>query len=160
MNARNPAELIALLRPGQRLLGIDPGTKTLGLALSDPSRRIASPLRTIARVPFRHVRDELAALAADEEIGGIVLGLPLHLDGGEGRRAQAARALAVNLERALALPVALWDERWSTAAVTRTLRDADAPRRRRKQAVDTMAAAYILQGALDRARAPCIAAGG
>jgi putative Holliday junction resolvase len=152
MSARNPAELAALLGPEQRLLGIDPGEKSLGLALSDPSRTVATPLRVLPRKKFSAAVAELAQLAAAEDIGGIVVGLPLNMDGSEGPAAQSARAFAANLERELGLPTALWDERLSTAAVTRTLLTADASRKRRAEVVDKMAAAYILQGALDRIR--------
>lgn len=152
MNARNPAELTEQLRPGQRLLGIDPGTKTLGLALSDPTRSVANPLRAMARRNLAQILAELADLVASEEVGGIVVGLPLNMDGRESPRSQSARALAASLERGLEIPVALWDERWSTVAVTRTLLDSGASRRRRREVADKMAAAYILQGALDRAR--------
>ena len=152
MNARNPAELTEQLRPGQRLLGIDPGTKTLGLALSDPTRSVANPLRAMARRNLAQILAELADLVASEEVGGIVVGLPLNMDGRESPRSQSARALAASLERGLEIPVALWDERWSTVAVTRTLLNSGASRRRRREVADKMAAAYILQGALDRAR--------
>jgi len=153
MNARNPTDLARLLGPEQRLLGIDPGEKTLGLALSDPSRTVATPLRTLARTTLRATVEELTELARTENLGGIVVGLPVNMDGSEGPSAQSARALAANLERELRLPTALWDERLSTTAVTRTLLEADASRKRRTEVVDKMAAAYILQGALDRIRA-------
>ncbi|MDA1133135.1 MAG: Holliday junction resolvase RuvX [Proteobacteria bacterium] len=153
MNTRKPADLAALLQPDHRLLGIDPGEKSLGLALSDGSRTIATPLRVLPRTTFAAVAAELAALARAENLGGIVVGLPLNMDGSAGPSAQSARALAANLERELGLPTLLWDERLSTAAVTRTLLDANASRKRRAGAVDKLAAAYILQGLLDRLRA-------
>lgn len=135
-----------------RLLGIDLGEKTIGLALSDVGRSIATPLETIRRTKFTPDAEQIRALALRFEIGGIVLGLPLNMDGSEGPRAQATRAFARNLKPLLGLPILFWDERLSTAAVTRILLDADASRIRRGQVIDKMAAAYILQGALDRMR--------
>jgi putative Holliday junction resolvase len=138
------------LRPGERLMGIDLGTKTIGLALSDVSRIIASPLETIWRTKFTADARALLGLAERHGVGALVLGYPLNLDGTRGPRAQAAESFARNLARLTERPVALWDERMSTAAVTRTLIEADTSRARRAQVVDKMAAAYILQGALDR----------
>lgn len=135
---------------GKRLIGIDLGTKTIGLALSDVSRSIASPLETIRRTKFSADVKRLAELAARHGVGGLVVGLPLNMDGSEGPRAQATRAFVRNLATHLPLPVAFWDERLTTAAVTRTLLEADASRARRSDLVDKMAASYILQGALDR----------
>lgn len=135
---------------GQRLIGIDLGTRTIGLALSDVGRSIASPLETIKRTKFSTDVKRLVELAAKHGVGGLVLGLPLNMDGSEGPRAQATRAFVRNLAAHLPLPVALWDERLTTAAVTRTLLEADASRARRSDLVDKMAASYILQGALDR----------
>jgi len=135
---------------GKRLIGIDLGTKTIGLALSDVSRSIASPLQTIRRTKFSADVKRLAELAARHGVGGLVVGLPLNMDGSEGPRAQATRAFVRNLATHLPLPVAFWDERLTTAAVTRTLLEADASRARRSDLVDKMAASYILQGALDR----------
>ena len=146
------AELAAGLARGERLLGVDLGTKTIGLALSDVERRIATPLETIQRVKFTPDEERLRAVSARHGVGGLVVGLPLNMDGSEGPRAQATRAFVRNLGPLLALPVAFWDERLSTAAVTRALIDADASRARRAVLVDKMAAAYILQGALDRLR--------
>ena len=140
------------LPKGARLLGVDLGDKTIGLALSDVGRSIATPLETIRRTKFTPDAARLCALAARFEVGGIVIGLPLNMDGSEGPRAQATRSFVRNLKPLLDLPVAFWDERLSTAAVTRTLLDADASRARRGEVVDKMAAAYILQGALDRLR--------
>lgn len=134
----------------QRLLGLDLGTKTIGLALSDVMLTIASPLETIRRTKFTADAEQLLALAARHGVGGLVLGYPLNMDGSKGPRAQASESFARNLQRLSDLPVALWDERLSTAAVTRTLLEADASRRRRAELVDKMAASYILQGALDR----------
>jgi len=135
---------------GKRLIGIDLGTKTIGLALSDVSRSIASPLETIRRTKFSADVKRLAELAARHGVGGLVVGLPLNMDGSEGPRAQATRAFVRNLATHLPLPVAFWDERLTTAAGTRTLLEADASRARRSDLVDKMAASYILQGALDR----------
>lgn len=133
-----------------RLLGIDLGTKTIGLALSDAGRAIASPLETLARSKFTADAEALRALAAQHAIGGIVIGLPLKLDGTESPRSQSTRAFATNLAKALALPVLLWDERLSTVAVERALLEADMSRAKRAERIDKLAAAYILQGALDR----------
>ena len=146
-------ELAGRLPPGARLLGLDLGTKTIGLALSDVTRSVATPLETIRRAKFQKDADSLLAVAARFEVGGLVIGLPLNMDGSEGPRAQATRAFARNLASRTELPMAFWDERLSTAAVTRTLIEADASRARRAELVDKMAAAYILQGALDRLRA-------
>ena len=142
--------LVQSLSKSARLLGIDLGEKTIGLALSDVGRSIATPLETIRRTKFTPDAERIRALASRFEVGGIVMGLPLNMDGSEGPRAQATRAFVRNLTALLGLPVVFWDERLSTAAVTRTLLDADASRARRSQLVDKMAAAYILQGALDR----------
>ena len=152
----NPVDLAtlkALHRPNSRLLGIDPGTKTLGLALSDGSLRIASPLRTIARKKFAADAAELGRLVAEYDIFGLVVGLPLNMDGSEGPRAQSARALTRNLDAALQLPIALWDERLTTVAAERTLLEADLSRKKRSEKIDAVAAGLILQGALDRMRA-------
>lgn len=134
-----------------RLLGLDLGTKTLGLALSDPGRMIASPLETLRRTKLTKDAARLAALCEAHAIVGLVLGLPINMDASEGPRAQSTRAFAANLTARLPLPppLLLWDERLSTDAVTRTLIEADMSRRRRAQVVDKLAATYILQGALD-----------
>jgi putative Holliday junction resolvase len=134
------------------LLGLDLGEKTIGLALSDARRQIASPLRTIARTKFRADATALVAEAKAHAVVGLVLGLPLNMDGSEGPRAQATRAFARNLAALTDLPIAFWDERLSTVAVTQTMLDADLSRKRRAEIVDKLAAAYILQGALDRLR--------
>jgi len=133
-------------------MGVDLGSKTIGLALSDVSLTVATPLETIRRTKFTADATRLLALAAEHGAGGLVIGLPVNMDGTEGPAAQSARAFARNLEKLSALPVAFWDERLSTAAVTRTLIEADASRARRAEAVDKLAAAYILQGALERLR--------
>ncbi|MTJ84317.1 MAG: Holliday junction resolvase RuvX [Telmatospirillum sp.] len=133
----------------QRLLGLDLGTKTIGLALSDVSRTIASPLSTIARTKFTRDVQDLFKVIEAHDVGGLVLGLPVSMDGTEGPRCQSTRQFATNLLALRDLPLTFWDERLSTAAVPRTLLEADASRRRRAEVVDKMAAAYILQGALD-----------
>ena len=132
-----------------RLLGADLGTKTIGLALSDVERRIATPLETIRRTKFTPDAGKLKGIVERFGVGGLVIGLPLNMDGSEGPRVQATRAFARNLDALVPCPVAFWDERLSTLAVTRTLIDADASRRRRADLVDKMAAAYVLQGFLD-----------
>ena len=144
-----PAELLSLLGRDQRLMGLDLGTKTIGLALSDVSRTIATPFDTIRRTKFTKDAEALLAILDKQGVGGLVLGLPVEMDGQEGARCQSTRAFAANLARLRDLPVAFWDERLSTAAVTRTLLEADATRKRRAEVVDKMAAAYILQGLLD-----------
>jgi putative holliday junction resolvase len=145
-------DFAAALTPGTRLIGIDGGTKTLGLALSDVSRTIASPLETIIRTKFKADAARLLELVAQHEISGLVLGWPVNLDGSEGPRAQATRALARNLNALTPLPILLWDERLTTAAAERMLIDADASRKRRAEVVDKLAATLILQGSLDRLR--------
>ncbi len=132
------------------LIGLDLGTKTVGVAVSDPDRRIAAPVETIARKRFHLDAERVLELAAERRAVGIVLGLPINMDGTEGPRAQSTRAFARNLARLTELPIALWDERLSTAAVERALIAADASRAKRKAVIDQHAAAYILQGALDR----------
>ena len=143
--------LVAALPKGARLLGIDLGTKTIGLALSDVERRIATPLETLKRTKFTPDADAIRRVVDRFGVGGLVVGLPLNMDGTEGPRSQATRAFVRNLKPLVKIPVAFWDERLSTMAVTRTLIEADASRDRRGALVDKMAAAYILQGALDRA---------
>jgi putative Holliday junction resolvase len=140
------------LAPGARLLGLDLGEKTIGLALSDTQRTIATPMRTLKRGKFAADAALLDHIISVEGIGALVVGLPLNMDGSDGPSAQSARAFARNWANRSEIPVILWDERLSTSAVTRTLMDADASRRRRAEVVDKMAAAYILQGALDRLR--------
>ncbi len=142
-------DLPALLKRDQRLLGLDLGTKTIGLALSDVSRTIATPLQTIIRKKFTQDAEALLAIVAKHDVGGLVLGLPVSMDGTEGPRCQSSRSFAANLLKMREIPIVFWDERWSTAAVTRTLLEADASRARRAELVDKLAAAYILQGALD-----------
>jgi putative holliday junction resolvase len=144
-------EDLALILPVKaRLIGLDLGAKTIGVAISDVERRLASPLRTLPRGAFATDAHSLTAIFAEFEIAGIVLGLPLNLDGRDNPRAQSTRAFARNLSTRTDLPIVYWDERFSTAVVTRALIANDVSRARRAQIVDKMAAAYILQGALDR----------
>lgn len=133
-----------------RLIGIDAGTKTLGLALSDGTRMIASPLETITRTKFSADAVRLLALCQSHTVTGLVLGFPRNLDGTEGPRAQATRALARNLNKLTVLPILLWDERLTTAQAERMLIDADQSRKRRDEVIDKLAATVILQSALDR----------
>ncbi|MBV9861506.1 MAG: Holliday junction resolvase RuvX [Alphaproteobacteria bacterium] len=146
----NAAALNAALPPGSRLLGLDVGTKTIGLALSDTRRVIATPFETIRRRRFRDDAPALLATIERHGVGGLVVGLPLTLDGRDGPRTQGVRQFARNLLAVRDLPLLLWDERLSTAAVTREMIAADMTRRRRAEIVDKVAAAYILQGCLDR----------
>src|SRR5580658_563319 len=145
-------EAAAFLPERGALIGLDLGTKTIGVASSDPDRRVAAPVETIARKRFNLDAQRILDLAAERRAAGFVLGLPVNMDGSEGPRAQATRAFARNLAKLTALPIALWDERLSTAAVERTLIAADASRAKRKAVIDQHAATYILQGALDRLR--------
>jgi putative holliday junction resolvase len=138
----------AALPQGGRLLGLDVGTKTIGTALCDTEWMIASAAELIRRTKFAADLEALRRLADRQRVAGIVVGLPLNLDGSESPRSQSVRAFARNLAP-LGLPVLLWDERWSTQAVTRTLIEADASRARRAELIDKMAAGYILQGAID-----------
>ena len=133
---------------GGRLMGLDVGTKTIGVALCDSGWTIATPTELLHRAKFAADLAKLRTLATAQSVKGVVVGLPLNMDGSDSPRTQSTRAFARNLAP-LGLPVLLWDERWSTQAVTRTLIDADASRARRAELVDKMAAAYILQGALD-----------
>jgi putative Holliday junction resolvase len=140
------------LAPGQRLLGLDLGEKTIGLALSDTSRSVATPMETLRRSKFTADAEKLGKIVAEQDVGAVVIGLPLNMDGSAGPSAQSARAFGRNLATRMPVPVIFWDERLSTVAVTRALLDADTSRRRRADLVDKMAAAYILQGAVDRLR--------
>ena len=148
----DPTAFAALLPEGRRLLGLDLGTKTIGLALSDVLRTVASPLETLRRKKFSIDVEQLKRHADEHAIAGFVLGLPINLDGSEGPRAQATRAFARNLNAHTPLPVLLWDERLTTAAAERMLIEADTSRKRRAEVVDSVAATLILQGALDRLR--------
>ncbi len=141
------------LPPRGRLIGVDLGSKTIGLALSDVERRIATPLMTIERKKFTPDAQQLIAQIVRHEAFALIVGLPLNMDGSEGPRVQATRAFVRNLARLTQAPFVFWDERLSTAAVTRALIEQDASRAKRAEVVDRMAAAYILQGALDRLNA-------
>jgi len=145
-------EAARLLPPRGALLGLDLGTKTIGVAASDPDRRLATGVETIARKKFAVDAARVLALAAERKSVGFVLGLPINMDGSEGPRAQSTRAFARNFAQLTELPIALWDERLSTAAVERDLIAADASRAKRAAVIDQHAAAFILQGALDRLR--------
>jgi putative Holliday junction resolvase len=148
-----PSELKAKLARNQTILGLDLGTKTIGLALSDTAYIVASPLLTIARRKFSQDAAELEALIVKYHVGALVLGLPVEMDGSEGPRAQSTRSFVAEFLKRRDLPVAFWDERLSTAAVQRMLTDeADLSRKRRAEVVDKTAAAYILQGALEAMR--------
>jgi putative Holliday junction resolvase len=144
------AEMARHLPKRGALLGLDLGSKTIGVAASDPDRRFAAPVETIRRKSAAADAERLLALAAERQAVAFVLGLPLNMDGSEGPRAQSTRAFARNLARHTDLPIALWDERLSTAAVERELIAADASRKKRAAVIDAHAAAFILQGALDR----------
>lgn len=142
------AEMKSQLKPRQRLLGMDPGTKTIGLALSDTTLMIATPMEIIRRKRFKDDVARLREIVADQNVGGFVIGWPVNMDGSEGPRCQSVRAFSENLAKEFDLPQTLWDERLSTSAVERTLLEADSSRAKRKDVIDKMAAAYILQGAL------------
>ncbi len=143
-------ELAARLIIGRPLLGLDPGTKTIGIAISDSLHNIATPLQTVRRRKFATDAEEILEVINEYQAGGIILGLPLNMDGSEGPRVQSVRAFARNLSPRVKLPICFWDERLSTIAVERTLLEADATRKRRSEVIDKMAAGFILQGALDR----------
>ena len=143
---------LAALPSSGKLLGLDLGTKTIGVAISDGMRYSATPLETIKRSKFTADAERLKVLITENAAVGIVLGLPLNMDGSEGPRAQSTRAFARNLAQRIAIPIVFWDERLSTSAVTRTLIEADVRRDKRAEVVDKLAASYILQGALERLR--------
>ena len=143
-------DLSAHLGPRQRILGLDVGSKTVGLALSDPALGLATPLSTIRRTKLAADTRALLDVIGEFQVGALVVGLPINMDGSEGPRCQSVRQFVTNIEQAVDLPIALWDERLSTAAVTRELIEADVSRKRRGQVVDKLAASFILQGALDR----------
>lgn len=149
------AQFAAALPAGRGLMGLDLGTKTIGVAISDRLLSAATPLETVKRVKFTTDAARLADIAAGREIAGLILGLPANMDGSEGPRAQSTRAFARNLTRVAGLqglPIAFWDERLSTVAAERALLEADTTRKRRAEVIDAVAAGYILQGALDRLR--------
>ncbi len=146
----NFLEAMAQFPSSGALLGLDLGTKTIGLAVSNPERSLATPLATIRRKKFTTDAEELLEFATSRQVVGLILGLPLNMDGSEGPRAQATRAFARNLGGKTDLPIAYWDERLSTAAAERELISLDTKRAKRAEIIDEMAASYILQGALDR----------
>ena len=150
MPVLNLMDAAALLPARGALIGLDLGTQTIGVSASDPDRRLAAPVETVARRRFNQDAQRLLELASERRAIGFVLGLPINMDGTEGARAQSTRAFARNFAKLTELPIALWDERLSTAAVERALIAADASRARRKAVIDQHAATYILQGALDR----------
>ena len=139
---------------GKSLIGLDLGTKTIGIALSDPQWTVASPRETIRRTKFNADAERLVEIILEDKVGGLVLGLPLNMDGSEGPRVQSTRTFARNLTPKIDIPIFFWDERLSPVAVTRTLLEADTSRKRRDEVVDKMAAAFILQGVLERLRNP------
>ncbi len=143
-------DFAAALQPMSALMGLDLGEKTIGVAVSDRTRGVASPLETVRRKKFTLDSSRLLEIIGDREIGGILLGLPKNMDGSEGPRCQSTRAFARNLSRLTDLPIGFWDERLSTVAAEKALLEADTTRKRRGQVIDHVAAGYILQGALDR----------
>ncbi len=146
----NPSDLKPFLKKGARLLGLDVGTKTIGMALSDTILMVATPFDTIRRTRFRDDAQRLLTTIAQQDVGGVVIGLPLALDGSDSPRTQGVRQFAKNLMTHTDLPIVFWDERLSTAAVERGMIEGDLSRSRRAQLIDKAAAAYILQGLLDR----------
>lgn len=142
-------EIKTLLPAGARLLGLDLGAKTIGMAISDPGFTVASPVGTIRRAKFTKDFETLSATIAERKVGGLIIGLPMNMDGSEGPRCQSTRQFAANFLERMDIPICFWDERLSTAAVERAMIGADLSRAKRKRSVDTAAAAYILQGALD-----------
>ena len=150
MIVEDVAAFLATLPVNRAVCGLDLGDKTIGFAVSDLRRQVATPLLVIRRVKFTEDAARLLALLAERSIAGIVLGLPLNMDGSEGKRVQSTRAFARNLTRLTDLPITFWDERLSTVAAERALLEADTSRKRRSEVIDQVAAGYILQGALDR----------
>ncbi|MEM6658918.1 MAG: Holliday junction resolvase RuvX [Pseudomonadota bacterium] len=146
------ADFAATLPAMTALIGLDLGEKTIGVAVSDRMRGVASPLETVRRKKFTLDAARVLQITKDRDIGGLVLGLPKNMDGTEGPRCQSTRAFARNLSRLTELPIGFWDERLSTVAAEKALLEADTTRKRRGQVIDHVAAGYILQGALDRLR--------
>lgn len=142
----------AALSPMQAVMGLDLGTKTIGVAVSDTFLSVATPLETVKRKKFTVDAERLLEIAEDRNVAGIVLGLPRNMDGTEGPRCQSTRAFARNLSRMTDLPIGFWDERLSTVAAERALLEADTSRKKRSEVIDHVAAGYILQGVLDRLR--------
>ena len=149
MILQNPNEIIAQAPKYTRFLGLDVGDKTVGIALSDTTQMIASPVKTIKRIKFTPVAEEIKSIVDENAVSLVIIGLPINMDGTEGTRCQSTRQFAQNLEGFLNTPLYFWDERLSTIAVTRALLAADMSRAKRKTVVDKMAASYILQGFLD-----------
>jgi putative Holliday junction resolvase len=147
------AEMTAALARGRRLMGLDVGTKTIGIALSDTSLMVATSLMTMKRTKFTQDVEELFRLIDQHDVGGLIIGLPVNMDGTQGPKCQSVRHFGKNVMDRRDMAVSYWDERWSTQAVTRTLIDADVSRKRRGEVVDKLAASYILQGALEAVRA-------
>jgi len=138
------------LKPYQAILGLDLGTKTIGISVSDTLLTVATPLKTIAKIKVRDDSTKIQEIINDRSISGVVLGLPKNMNGTEGPRAQATRSFAHNLSKVIEVPITYWDERLSTVAAEKVLLEADTTRKRRAEVIDSVAAAYILQGALDR----------
>ncbi|MEL6102061.1 MAG: Holliday junction resolvase RuvX [Pseudomonadota bacterium] len=152
MIVEDPAQFAAALPPLRPLMGLDLGDKTIGVALSDTFLSVASPVETVRRKKFGLDAARLLAIIDDRDVGGLVLGLPRNMDGTEGPRCQSTRAFARNFERFWEGPITFWDERLSTVAAEKALLEADTTRKRRSEVIDHVAAAYILQGLLDRLR--------
>ncbi len=146
------ADFASALSPMTALAGLDLGTKTIGVAVSDSFRQVATPLETIKRKKFTLDAGRIIEIAQERQLGGIVLGLPRNMDGSEGPRCQSTRAFAKNLSKLTELPISFWDERLSTVAAEKALLEADTSRKRRSEVIDHVAAGYILQGVLDRMR--------
>jgi putative Holliday junction resolvase len=144
------SEFLAALPPGRAICGLDLGDKTIGIAVSDLRRSVATPIHTVRRVKFTTDAAELLAVLTERNVAGIILGLPLNMDGSPGPRVQSTQAFARNLVKLTDLPITFWDERLSTVAAERALLEADTSRKRRREVIDQIAASYILQGALDR----------
>jgi len=143
-------EFLAALPPNRAICGLDLGDKTIGIAVSDLRRSVATPIHTVRRLKFTTDAAELLAILTDRNIAGIILGLPLNMDGTPGPRVQSTQAFARNLTKLTDLPITFWDERLSTVAAERALLEGDTSRKRRREVIDQIAASYILQGALDR----------
>ena len=155
MFSTDPKEFSQALPSDCRLLGLDVGEKTIGLALSDEKRHVASPYNTIMRTKFAKDAETLKRIVAEYKVGGFVIGYPVNMDGSLGPRAQSTRTFAANLGKIALLPMLLWDERMTTMAVERTMLEADLSRQRRAELVDKLAASYMLQGFLDSMRNVC-----
>lgn len=152
MICETPEEFAGAVAPMTALAGLDLGTKTIGVAVSDALRTVATPLETVKRRKFKLDAERLLEIALERRLGGLILGLPRNMDGSEGPRAQSTRAFARNLSGLTDLPIGFWDERLSTVAAERALLEADTSRKRRAEVIDHVAASYILQGMLDRLR--------